>query len=70
MLQSFKRKLLKELGLTSAPNVSVEEVSKIPEVFKSLVDEENRNFLRSAKEHDNFHAKTEEFFLFPDQGKK
>ncbi|XP_015779261.1 PREDICTED: growth/differentiation factor 8-like [Acropora digitifera] len=68
ILQSFKRKLLKELGLTSAPNVSAEEVSKIPEVFKSLVDEENRNFLLSAKERDNFHAKTEEFFLFPDQG--
>lgn len=70
LLQSFKRKLLKELGLSSVPNVSAEEVSKIPEVIKSLVDEENHNFLRSAKEHDNFHAKTEEIFLFPDQGKK
>ena len=52
------------------PNVSAWQVPKIPEVFKSLVEEENRKFLLSTKEHDNFHAKTEEIFLFPDQGEK
>ena len=69
LLQSFKENLLRELGFSSAPNVSALKVPRIPKIYKHLVDEENRRYVHFTKAQDTFHAKTERIFLFPDQGK-
>ena len=67
-VQSFKTKLLKELGLSSVPNVSAEKVPSLPAISKYFVEAENRKFDQPVEEEDKFHAKTKRIFLFPEQG--
>lgn len=67
-VQSFKTKLLKELGLSSVPNVSAAKVPSLPAISKHFVEAENRKFDQPVDEEDKFHAKTKRIFLFPDQG--
>ena len=67
--ESFKQKLLKEFGLSSAPNVSALKAPEIPAIYKYLVETENRKFQEHVDEDDDFHAKTKQIFLFPEKGK-
>ena len=64
--ESFKEKLLKELGLSSAPNVSALKAPEIPAIYKYLVEAENRKIQEPVEKNDDFHAKTERIFLFPE----
>ena len=68
-MESFKKKLLKELGFSTAPNVSGLRSPKIPEILRNLVEAENRKFKRMAEEvDDKFYAKTRQIFLLPEEG--
>ena len=67
--ESFKAKLLKELGLSSAPNVSSLKAPEIPAIYKYLVEAENRKLQEPTEKDDDFHAKTKRIFLFPEKGK-
>ena len=69
LAESFKQKLLKELGLSSAPNVSALKAPEIPAIYKYLVETENRKLQEPIEEEDDFHAKTKQIFLFPEKGK-
>ena len=64
--ESFKERLLKELGLSSAPNVSDLKAPEIPAILKYLVDAENRKL---QEEDEGFYSKTTRIFLFPEKGK-
>ena len=69
LVESFKKKLLKELGFSTAPNVSGLRPPKIPEILRNLVEAENRKYKRLAEEvDDKFYAKTRQIFLFPEEG--
>ena len=69
LVESFKKKLLKELGFSTVPNISAFKPPKIPQIYKYLVDEENRKYNQMAEEEDDgFYAKTKRIFLFPEQG--
>ena len=69
LVESFKKKLLKELGFSTAPNVSGLRPPKIPEILRNLVEAENRKFKRMAEEvDDKFYAKTRQIFLLPEEG--
>lgn len=67
LVQSFKVKLLKELGLSSVPNVSASKAPKIPTIYKNLVEAQNRKFRQLKEEEDDFDAKTKRIFLFPER---
>lgn len=64
LVQTFKKKLLKELGFSSVPNVSKIKAPRIPSFYKHLIEEKNTEL-----DEDDFHAKTKRLFLFPEQGK-
>lgn len=70
LVQAFKKKLLKELGFSSVPNVSKILVPKIPSFYKHLIEAENIKPIQTTEsDKDDFHAKTKQLFLFPKQGK-
>lgn len=70
LVQTFKKKLLNELGFSSVPNVSNIKAPRIPSFYKHLIEAENRQPAQTTEsDDDDFHAKTERLFLFPDQGK-
>lgn len=69
LVESFKKKMLKELGFSTAPNVSGLRPPKIPEILRNLVEAENRKYKRMAEEvDDKLYAKTKQIFLFPEEG--
>lgn len=69
LVESFKKKLLKELGFSTVPNVSGLRPPKIPEIVRNLVEAENRKYKRMAEEvDDEIYAKTKQIFLFPEEG--
>jgi len=69
-VQTFKKKLLKELGFSAVPNVSKIKAPKVPSFYKRLIEVENSNPIQSSElDQDDFHAKTNQLFLFPEQGK-
>lgn len=63
-VQMFKEKLLKELGLSSVPDISREQIPKFPKFFKHYLESELKDF--AAKHTDSNDPKTgnEELFLF------
>lgn len=63
-VQMFKEKLLKELGLSSVPDISKEQIPKFPKFFKHYLESELKDFV--AKQTDSNDPKTgkEELFLF------
>lgn len=68
--QTFKKKLLKELGFSSVPNVNKIKVPKVPSFYKRVIEAENsRRIHTSELDEDDFLAKTNQLFLFPQQGK-
>ena len=70
LVESYKKKLLKELGFSTVPNISAFKPPKIPQIYKYLVEEENRKYNQMVEEEDDgFYAKTKRIFLFPKQGK-
>lgn len=69
LVQSFKKKLLRELGFSSVPNVSALKAPKIPSIYRHLVEAENSKFKQPiGEDEDDFHAKTKRIFLFSEQG--
>ncbi len=70
VVQAFKKKLLKELGFSSVPNISKIKAPKIPSFYKHLIEAENRQPSQATQfDEDDFHAKTKRLFLFPERGK-
>ena len=70
LVQTFKKKLLKEMGFSSVPNVSKIKAPKIPSFYKRLIEAENSKPIETSElDEDDFHAKTNRLFLFPEQGK-
>lgn len=70
VVQAFKKKLLKELGFSSVPNISKIKAPKIPSFYKHLIEAENRQPTHATElDEDDFHAKTKRLFLFPEKGK-
>lgn len=69
-VQTFKKTLLKEMGFSSVPNVSMIKAPKIPSFYKRLIEAENSKPIQTSElEEDDFHAKTNQLFLFSEQGK-
>ena len=69
LVQTFKKKLLKELGFSSVPNISAFKAVKFPPIYAHLVEAENSKFTQQSEEdEDDFHAKTKRIFLFPEEG--
>lgn len=69
-VQAFKKKLLKELGFCSVPNVNKIKAPKVPSFYKRLIEEENSKPIQTSElDEDDFLAKTNQLFLFPEQGK-
>ena len=69
-VQTFKKKLLKELGFSSVPNVNKIKVPKVPSFYKRLIEAENSKPIHTSElDEDDFLAKTNQLFLFPQQGK-
>lgn len=70
LVQTFKKKLLKELGFSSVPNISAFKAVKFPPIYAHLVEAENSKLTQQSEEdEDDFHAKTKRIFLFPEEGK-
>ena len=69
LVQTFKKKLLKELGFSSVPNVSQARVPKIPSFYKHFIEAENNkpNEATGLDEND-FDARTKQLFYFSKQG--
>ena len=69
-MQTLKKKLLKELGFPSVPNVNKTKIPKVPSFYKRLIEAENSKPIHaSGLDEDDFLAKTNQLFLFPQQGK-
>lgn len=67
-MQTFKKKLLKELGFSSLPNVNKIKVPKVPPFYKRLIEAENSKCIHTSElDEDDFLAKTNQLFLFPQQ---
>jgi len=67
-VQTFKKKLLKELGFSSVPNISAFKAVKFPPIYAHLVEAENSKLTQQSEEdEDDFHAKTKRIFLFPEE---
>lgn len=67
-VQAFKKKLLKELGFCSVPNVNKIKAPKVPSFYKRLIEEENSKPIQTSElDEDDFLAKTNQLFLFPEQ---
>lgn len=65
LLESFKKSLLKELGFSTAPNVSDTTLRKVPHILKYMVEADNRKYALKKQED---YAKIKRIFLFPVQG--
>ena len=69
-MQTFKKKLLKELGFSSVPSVSKIKAPKVPSFYKRLIEVENSKPIQTSElDEDDFYARTNQLFLFPEQGK-
>ena len=69
-MQSVKKKLLRELGLSSVPNITKWRVPNVPPYFRHLVESRNKKFEQRAKIKDDSLAKIKQIFLFPTPGKR
>ena len=65
LLESFKKRLLKELGFSTVPNVSNTTLRKAPHILRYMVEADNRKY--SLKKQEDY-AKIKRIFLFPVQG--
>ena len=69
-VEAFKKKLLKELGFPSVPNVNKIKAPQVPSFYKRLIEAENTKPIQTSQlDEDDFLAKTNQLFLFPEQGK-
>lgn len=67
-VQMFKEKLLKELGLSSVPNISKEQTPKFPKFFKDYLESELKDFAAKHTDSNNLKTGKEDLFLFAKQG--
>ncbi|RMX47290.1 hypothetical protein pdam_00012676 [Pocillopora damicornis] len=66
-VQMFKEKLLKELGLSSVPNISKEQTPKFPKFFKDYLESELKDFAAKHTDSNNLKTGKEDLFLFAKQ---
>ena len=68
-LKIIQKEILEKLGLPHPPNITSENISKLPPV-KELIESEKLNMDAVPEEmhEDNYHAKTQKIILFPEKG--
>lgn len=69
-LKIIQKEILDKLGLPHPPNVTSQNILKLPPV-KELIESEKLNMDAFAEElhEDNYHAKTQKIILFSETGK-
>lgn len=69
-LEVLLKEILDKLGLQKVPNITKNEIPRIPPVEKLFHSKTSAsNAISEDVEEDHYHSKTQKIILFPDKGK-